>query len=182
MSYTQYQQYGGNPYNNGPNAEAGQGGQVSFSSALDGMRARQNETMTDLTLSWTVGISRTTRIESRNVQLLPDVELLQCRCSGRTAYLDHPHTTRFPGPSRLRQIRDSEPEFEHPGDRLAASTGPVLTRQQFFRHTREPGHADAIEEHPDPRPDQIPGGRCPEDGGWHEERQGAAGQELEDRV
>lgn len=26
MSYTQYQQYGGNPYNNGPNAEAGQGG------------------------------------------------------------------------------------------------------------------------------------------------------------
>jgi len=26
MSYTQYQQYGGNPYNNGPNAEAGHGG------------------------------------------------------------------------------------------------------------------------------------------------------------
>lgn len=26
MSYTQYQQYGGNPYNNGPNVEAGQGG------------------------------------------------------------------------------------------------------------------------------------------------------------
>jgi syntaxin 1B/2/3 len=26
MSYTQYQQYGGNPYANGPDAEAGQGG------------------------------------------------------------------------------------------------------------------------------------------------------------
>lgn len=26
MSYTQYDQYGGNPYNNGPNAENGQGG------------------------------------------------------------------------------------------------------------------------------------------------------------
>jgi hypothetical protein len=43
MSYTQYQQYGGNPYNNGPNAEAGQGGAVSFSTTLDEMRARNNE-------------------------------------------------------------------------------------------------------------------------------------------
>jgi syntaxin 1B/2/3 len=31
MSYAQYQQYGGNPYNQGPDAEAGQGGNVSFS-------------------------------------------------------------------------------------------------------------------------------------------------------
>lgn len=30
MSYTQYQQYGGNPYDNGPGAEAGQAGAVSF--------------------------------------------------------------------------------------------------------------------------------------------------------
>ena len=28
MSYTQYQQYGGNPYDNGPGAEAGQAGAV----------------------------------------------------------------------------------------------------------------------------------------------------------
>ena len=28
MSYTQYQQYGGNPYDNGPGAEAGQAGQA----------------------------------------------------------------------------------------------------------------------------------------------------------
>jgi hypothetical protein len=31
MSYTQYSQYGGNPYSNGPDAEAGQGGAVSSS-------------------------------------------------------------------------------------------------------------------------------------------------------
>jgi hypothetical protein len=45
MSYTQYQQYGGNPYNNGPNAEAGQGGGVSFFflCSHDEMRAGQNE-------------------------------------------------------------------------------------------------------------------------------------------
>lgn len=28
MSYTQYQQYGGNPYDNGPAAEGGQAGAV----------------------------------------------------------------------------------------------------------------------------------------------------------
>jgi syntaxin 1B/2/3 len=48
MSYTQYQQYGGNPYNNGPNAEAGQGGAVSLSSALQEMRSRQNEIYTNI--------------------------------------------------------------------------------------------------------------------------------------
>jgi len=30
MSYTQYQQYGGNPYSNGPDAEAGQGGATNL--------------------------------------------------------------------------------------------------------------------------------------------------------
>ena len=43
---------------------------------LNGMRIALNETMTDLTSSWNIGLSRTTWTEPGDVQLLPDVELL----------------------------------------------------------------------------------------------------------
>ncbi|PMD44927.1 t-SNARE [Hyaloscypha variabilis F] len=42
MSYTQYQQYGGNPYNNGPNAEAGQGGAPELNQELSNYSQTSN--------------------------------------------------------------------------------------------------------------------------------------------
>ena len=110
---------------------------------------------TDLGLSFIAGILRRTRSEPGDVQLLADVELLEFRRSGRIAHLDGPLATRVPPASRLCQIRDQEPELEHPGNRVAASAGPVLARQQFLAAAREPGHADPAEEHADPGPDQV---------------------------
>ncbi len=182
MSYTQYQQYGGNPYNNGPNAEAGHGGAVSFSLALDKMRSRQNESTTDIIFSWNIGPSSTTRTQPGIVQLLADVAILQCRSSGRTSRLPHPLATRLPLPRRLCEIRDQKSEFEHPRNCVAASTSPFFTRQQFFRAAREPRHTNTAKEHANSGSDQVFGGRCREDAGWHEEREGEAGEEPEDRI
>lgn len=44
MSYTQYSQYGGNPYNNGPDAEAGQGDGSHLSQPPTGLHAEQSQT------------------------------------------------------------------------------------------------------------------------------------------
>jgi hypothetical protein len=64
MSYTQYQQYGGNPYNNGPDAEAGIGGPVSFPAyqEIDEQCARDVQTAidTDFVFSQYVGLWKST--------------------------------------------------------------------------------------------------------------------------
>lgn len=168
MSYTQYDQYGGNPYNNGPDAEAAQGGPVSFpSTANEGWKLDEEETNSRF---FCLGIFKSgSRPRPRRSPTRVDqyIELLQ-RWPSRDAgvYSLRSLAAGLPRARRQRQSRDPQPHIQHLGNHNAAPARAVVARQQLVFPAREPRRADPAEEHADPGPDQVPGRRFAEDAGW----------------